>query len=142
MMARIQPADDDAVKEPTYDTKAISEVNASNKMIPNRVHEHKNHRKRNTVVNTSIDDQIDTSIIFDYPYVENKGGSNEHDLNAHDPYHDSHINPSYSQSPQSYDVTHPSSVVDYEEDYQEELQRDSQDDKITTAMMLLARAIT
>nr|GEV34831.1 hypothetical protein [Tanacetum cinerariifolium] len=88
MMARIQPADDDAVKEPTYDTKAISEVNASNKMIPNRVHEHKNHRKCNTVVNTSIDDQIDTSIIFDYPYVENKGGSYEHDLNAHDPYHD------------------------------------------------------
>nr|GEZ28905.1 hypothetical protein [Tanacetum cinerariifolium] len=37
---------------------------------------------------------------------------------------------------------HPSSVVDYEEDYQGELQGNSQEEKLTTAMMLLARAIT
>ncbi|GJW20889.1 hypothetical protein Tco_0031511 [Tanacetum coccineum] len=49
---------------------------------------------------------------------------------------------SYSHSPQPYYVTHPSSVVDYEEDYQGELQWDSQEDKLTTAMMLLAQAIT
>ncbi|GJZ68587.1 retrovirus-related pol polyprotein from transposon TNT 1-94, partial [Tanacetum coccineum] len=54
----------------------------------------------------------------------------------------SHASSSYSNSPQSYYVTHPSSVVDYEEDYQGELQEDSQEDKLTTAMMLLARAIT
>nr|GEX12160.1 hypothetical protein [Tanacetum cinerariifolium] len=54
----------------------------------------------------------------------------------------SYENPSYSQSPQSYYVIHPSSVVDYKEDYQGELQGDSQEDKIKTAMMLLARAIT
>ncbi|GJT43632.1 hypothetical protein Tco_0952347 [Tanacetum coccineum] len=54
----------------------------------------------------------------------------------------SHASPSYSHSPQPYYVTHPSSVVDYEEDYQGELQGDSQKDKLTTAMMLLARAIT
>nr|GEU50510.1 hypothetical protein [Tanacetum cinerariifolium] len=47
-----------------------------------------------------------------------------------------------SNSPQPYYVTHPSSVVDYEEDYQGELHVDSQEDKLTTAMMLLARAIT
>ncbi|GKE39840.1 hypothetical protein Tco_1463245, partial [Tanacetum coccineum] len=52
----------------------------------------------------------------------------------------SHANSSYS--PQPYYVTHPSSVVDYEDEYQEELQGDSQEDKLTTAMMLLARAIT
>ncbi|GJZ28567.1 hypothetical protein Tco_0573214 [Tanacetum coccineum] len=40
-------------------------------------------------------------------------------------------------SPQSYYVTHPSSVVDYEEDYQGELQGDSQEDKLTTAMMMV-----
>ncbi|GJY76780.1 hypothetical protein Tco_0481896 [Tanacetum coccineum] len=50
----------------------------------------------------------------------------------------SHANPSYLQSPQSYYVTHPSSVVDYDEDYQGELQGDSQEDKLITAMMLLA----
>nr|GEY32250.1 hypothetical protein [Tanacetum cinerariifolium]GFA92868.1 hypothetical protein [Tanacetum cinerariifolium] len=53
-----------------------------------------------------------------------------------------HAKPSYSNSPQPYYVTHPASVIDYEEDYQGELQGDSQEDKLTTAMMLLARAIT
>ncbi|GJT93397.1 hypothetical protein Tco_1082242 [Tanacetum coccineum] len=52
----------------------------------------------------------------------------------------SYANSSYS--PQPYYVTHPSSVVDYEDEYQGELQGDSQEDKLTTAMMLLARAIT
>ncbi|GJX13314.1 hypothetical protein Tco_0205072 [Tanacetum coccineum] len=52
----------------------------------------------------------------------------------------SHANSSYS--PQPYYVTHPSSVADYEDEYQRELQGDSQEDKLTTAMMLLARAIT
>ncbi|GKC71632.1 putative RNA-directed DNA polymerase [Tanacetum coccineum] len=51
----------------------------------------------------------------------------------------SHAN---SSSLQPYYVTHPSSVVDYEDEYQGELQGDSQEDKLTTAMMLLARAIT
>ncbi|GKA05646.1 hypothetical protein Tco_0684766 [Tanacetum coccineum] len=45
-------------------------------------------------------------------------------------------------SPQPYYVIHPLSVVDYDDEYQRELQRDSQEDKLTTAMMLLARAIT
>ncbi|GKB42933.1 hypothetical protein Tco_0887875 [Tanacetum coccineum] len=66
------------------------------------------------------------------------------DLIAHSNTYSSQspANPSYSQSPQSYYVTHTSSIVDYEEDYQGKLQGDSQDDKLTTAMMLLARAIT
>ncbi|GJZ81697.1 RNA-directed DNA polymerase, eukaryota, reverse transcriptase zinc-binding domain protein [Tanacetum coccineum] len=45
----------------------------------------------------------------------------------------SHANPSYS--PQPYYVTHPSLVVDYDDKYQRELQGDSQEDKLTTAMM-------
>ncbi|GJT49919.1 retrovirus-related pol polyprotein from transposon TNT 1-94 [Tanacetum coccineum] len=45
----------------------------------------------------------------------------------------SHANSSYS--PQPYYVTHPSSVVDYEDEYQGELQEDSQEDKLTTAMI-------
>ncbi|GKC38750.1 hypothetical protein Tco_1051134 [Tanacetum coccineum] len=61
MMARIQPVDDNAVTEPNYDAKAVSEVNASHKMIPKGVHEHKNHGKRKTVINTSDDDQIDSN---------------------------------------------------------------------------------
>ncbi|GJU03771.1 retrovirus-related pol polyprotein from transposon TNT 1-94 [Tanacetum coccineum] len=88
MMARIQPADDNDVTEPNYDTKAVNEVNASHKMIPKGVHEHKNHGKRKTIINTSDNDQIDSNIIFDDPYVENNGGSAEDYSNAHDQYHD------------------------------------------------------
>ncbi|GKC21480.1 retrovirus-related pol polyprotein from transposon TNT 1-94, partial [Tanacetum coccineum] len=41
-----------------------------------------------------------------------------------------HANSSYSPHP--YYVTHPSSVVDYEDEYQGDLQGDSQEDKLTT----------
>ncbi|GKF00384.1 putative RNA-directed DNA polymerase [Tanacetum coccineum] len=54
----------------------------------------------------------------------------------------SHASPLYSHSPQPYYVTHPSSVVDSEEDYQKELQEDAHEDKLLTTMMLLAREIT
>ncbi|GJZ85165.1 hypothetical protein Tco_0650504 [Tanacetum coccineum] len=47
----------------------------------------------------------------------------------------SHASPSYCHSPQPYYVTHPSLVVDFEEDYQRDLQGDAQEDKLTTTMM-------
>ncbi|GKG29400.1 hypothetical protein Tco_0416765 [Tanacetum coccineum] len=50
------------------------------------VHDHTNHVKLKTVFDTSDDDQIDSSIIFDDPYVENNGGADEHDSNAHDQF--------------------------------------------------------
>ncbi|GJU75308.1 integrase, catalytic region, zinc finger, CCHC-type containing protein [Tanacetum coccineum] len=83
MMARIQPADDNAESEPSYDAKAVNEVNASNK-----VHEQVNRVKRKTIIHTSDDDQIDSNIIYDDPYVKNNGDTSEHDSNAHDEYHD------------------------------------------------------
>ncbi|GKD13307.1 hypothetical protein Tco_1197714 [Tanacetum coccineum] len=88
MMAQIQPADDNGVQKPNYDAKAVSEVNASHKMIPKGVHEHKNYGKHKIIINTSDDDQIDSNIIFDDPYVGNSGRSDEHDSTAHDQYHD------------------------------------------------------
>ncbi|GKA00007.1 hypothetical protein Tco_0672557 [Tanacetum coccineum] len=56
---------------------------------------------------------------------------------AHSNVHSSHshASPLYSHSPQPYYVTHPSSVIDYEKDYQGELQGDAQEDKLTTTMM-------
>ncbi|GJV59338.1 hypothetical protein Tco_1465438 [Tanacetum coccineum] len=83
MMARIQPADDNADSQPFYYAKAVSVVNASNK-----VHEQLNHAKHKPIIHTSDDDKIDSNIIFDDPYVKNNGGTSEHDLNAHDEYHD------------------------------------------------------
>ncbi|GKD19890.1 hypothetical protein Tco_1209048 [Tanacetum coccineum] len=47
----------------------------------------------------------------------------------------SHANSSYSTQP--YYVTHPPSIVDNDDDYQGELQGDSQEDKLTIAIMLL-----
>ncbi|GKB89417.1 hypothetical protein Tco_0961689 [Tanacetum coccineum] len=76
LMARIQPA------VPSYDAKAVSEVNASSK-----VHEQMRHEKHKTIIQTSDDDQIDSNIIFDDPYVENNGGMSDHDSNDHDEYH-------------------------------------------------------
>ncbi|GJR93142.1 hypothetical protein Tco_0265316 [Tanacetum coccineum] len=86
MMAQIQPADGNAVTKPTYDAKAISEVNASHK-----AHEQVNHVKRKTIIHASDDDQIDSNNIFDDPYVENNGGTSEHDLTDHDEYHNIQI---------------------------------------------------
>nr|GEU78120.1 hypothetical protein [Tanacetum cinerariifolium] len=85
MMAHIQPADDNAVTEPNYDAKDVSEVNASHK-----VHGQVNHVKRKTIIHTSNDYQIVSNIIFDDPYVKNNGGTSKHDSNAHGQYHDIH----------------------------------------------------
>nr|GEX67916.1 retrovirus-related Pol polyprotein from transposon TNT 1-94 [Tanacetum cinerariifolium] len=71
---------------PSYDTKAVSEVNASSK-----VHKQVSHVKYKTIIQTSDDAQIDSNIIFDDPYVENNGGTSEHDSNAHDEYHEIHM---------------------------------------------------
>nr|GEW48854.1 hypothetical protein [Tanacetum cinerariifolium] len=43
-----------------------------------------NHVKLKTVIYTFDDDQIDSSIILDDPYVDNNGGTDEHNSNAHD----------------------------------------------------------
>ncbi|GKB90127.1 hypothetical protein Tco_0962399 [Tanacetum coccineum] len=91
LMARIQPTDDKTDAEPTYDVDALGEVNASqihlkSRMHSESVHKHTNHVKLKTVINTFDGDQIDSSIIFDDPYVDNNGGTDEHDSNAHDQF--------------------------------------------------------
>nr|GEV37377.1 putative ribonuclease H-like domain-containing protein [Tanacetum cinerariifolium] len=63
-------------------TAVVIEVNASSK-----VHKQMHHEKCKTIIQTSDDDQIDSNIIFDDPYVENNGGTSDHNLNAHNKYH-------------------------------------------------------
>ncbi|GJW34743.1 hypothetical protein Tco_0057663 [Tanacetum coccineum] len=82
LTARIQPTDGNAETVSSYDSKTVSEVNASSK-----VHEQMRCAKRKTIIQTSDDDQIDSNIIFDDPYVENNGGTSDHDSNDHDEYH-------------------------------------------------------
>nr|GEW45153.1 hypothetical protein [Tanacetum cinerariifolium] len=89
MMARIQATDDKGNAEPTSDADDLGEVNALQvhlkiRMHSESVHEHTNHAKLKTVITTSDDDQIDSSIIFFDPYVDNNGGIYAHDSHAHD----------------------------------------------------------
>ncbi|GJY22521.1 integrase, catalytic region, zinc finger, CCHC-type containing protein [Tanacetum coccineum] len=53
-----------------------------------------------------------------------------------------HTSSSSSQSPPAYYVTHPPSVVDYDDDYHGDTFKNVSEDTLTSAMMLLARAIT
>ncbi|GJR82145.1 putative ribonuclease H-like domain-containing protein [Tanacetum coccineum] len=83
LMARIQLATRNAETVPSYDAKAVSEVNASSK-----VQEQVSHVKHKTIFQTFNDDQIDSNIIFDDPYVEHNGGTSNHGSNDHDKYHE------------------------------------------------------
>ncbi|GKF13397.1 hypothetical protein Tco_0054859 [Tanacetum coccineum] len=106
--------------------------------------------RHNQTGDTVSYDQLYDSLVQFKPHVQAskaKRASMNHDplaLIAHSNASSSqfHASSSYSHSPQPYYVIHPSLVVDYEEDYQGKLQGDSQEDKLTTAMMLLAPAIT
>ncbi|GKA51757.1 hypothetical protein Tco_0744953 [Tanacetum coccineum] len=82
LMARVQPADGNAETMPSYDAKAVNEVNASSNS-----HEQMRHEKRKIIIQTSDNDQIDSNFIFDDPYVGNNGATSDHDLNDHEKYH-------------------------------------------------------
>ncbi|GKC84839.1 integrase, catalytic region, zinc finger, CCHC-type containing protein [Tanacetum coccineum] len=89
MMACIQPTDDKSNAKPTYDDEFISEVNASqvdmiNGLLSKSDHEQCQHEKLETIIHTSADDQIDSDIISDDPYMDNNSGQAEHDTNTHD----------------------------------------------------------
>ncbi|GJV01654.1 hypothetical protein Tco_1335223 [Tanacetum coccineum] len=65
--------------------------------------------------------------------------------NTHDPFAlvaNTYASSSSSQSPTAYYVTHPPFMVDYDDDYQGDEVCDDQEDSLTTATMLLSRAIT
>ncbi|GJU50858.1 hypothetical protein Tco_1220413 [Tanacetum coccineum] len=95
----------------------------------------------------SYDELYDSLVQFE-PHVlasRAKKAAKNHDplaLISHSIASSSHPHAYSSYSSQSYYVTHPPSVVDYDDEYQGELQGNSQEDKLTTAMMLLARAIS
>nr|GFA40577.1 hypothetical protein [Tanacetum cinerariifolium] len=89
MMACIQPTDDNSDAKPTYDVEFISEVNALqidmiNGLLSKSDHEQCHHKKLETIIHTSVDDQIVSNIIFAYSYVDNNDGQAKHDTNSHD----------------------------------------------------------
>nr|GEU75405.1 retrovirus-related Pol polyprotein from transposon TNT 1-94 [Tanacetum cinerariifolium] len=83
--------------------------------------------------------------LFDYLYQYEKlmNASRAKKIeNAHDPLALVAQTGSSSRTPSPYYVTHPSSVVDYDDDYQRDALQNNFDDQLTSAMMLLARVIT
>ncbi|GJR29209.1 hypothetical protein Tco_1105441 [Tanacetum coccineum] len=89
-------------------------------------------RQNANIKETEFDHLFDTPSKYE-PHViasRAKKAARNHDLLAlvvHSNVHSSHshASPSYSHSPQPYYITHPSSVIDYEEDYQGEIQGDA-----------------
>nr|GEW42442.1 Gag-Pol polyprotein [Tanacetum cinerariifolium] len=99
-------------------------------------------RHNQTGDTVSYDVLYDSSVKFEPHFLASKArkATKNHDplaVIAHSNASLSQSHANFSYSPQSYYVTHPSSVVDYEDEYQGELQRDSQEDKLTTAMMMV-----
>ncbi|GJS60341.1 hypothetical protein Tco_0655125 [Tanacetum coccineum] len=91
MMARIQPTNIDSNKGPSYDSAFISEVQTPstsfmNMLFSNSHHEQTYHEQPQIINSTTVDDQINSNIIFDDLNVEVDDGSVEHDKNAHDSY--------------------------------------------------------
>ncbi|GJT01055.1 hypothetical protein Tco_0822224 [Tanacetum coccineum] len=140
----------DACKDAQKLWERIRREGESLDSVYERLSTHVNVMDRNDVHLSDIeyDSLYDTLLQFE-PHVQAskaKKAAKNHDPLALIAYSNayssqSHASPSYSHSSQPYYVTHPSSVVDSEEDYQRELQGDVQEDKLTTAMMLLAREI-
>nr|GEV33127.1 retrovirus-related Pol polyprotein from transposon TNT 1-94 [Tanacetum cinerariifolium] len=74
------------------------------------------------------------------PCIKGKETAKNHDplaLIAHSNASSSHSHANFSCSSQPYYVRHPPSVIDYDDEYQGELQGDSQEDKLITAMMMV-----
>ncbi|GJV51663.1 hypothetical protein Tco_1447404 [Tanacetum coccineum] len=89
MMARIQQANTDSDEGPSYDSAFISEVQTPstsfmNPLFFNSNHEQTYHEQPKIINSPTSDDQINSDIIFDDPYVEVNDESVEHDKNTHD----------------------------------------------------------
>ncbi|GKC54812.1 hypothetical protein Tco_1077557, partial [Tanacetum coccineum] len=76
LMARLQPADGNTDTMPSYDKKVVSQIND-----PSKAHEQVSHVKRKTIIQTTNDDQVDSSIIFDDLFMDNNGAENQKRLN-------------------------------------------------------------
>ncbi|GJS04035.1 retrovirus-related pol polyprotein from transposon TNT 1-94 [Tanacetum coccineum] len=91
MMARIQPANIDSDEGPSYDSAFISEVQTPSTSYMNPLFTDNNHEQtypeQPKIINSTIgNDQINSNIIFDNPYVDVNNGSVDHDKHVHASY--------------------------------------------------------
>ncbi|GKC91815.1 hypothetical protein Tco_1152464 [Tanacetum coccineum] len=87
------------------------------------------------ITKVSYDELFDYLLKYEKTVIASRAKKleNTHELVAHT---------SSSQPSPAYYVTHPSSVVDYDDEYQGETFQNDSEDPLTSAMILLARAIT
>ncbi|GJT47759.1 hypothetical protein Tco_0973916 [Tanacetum coccineum] len=85
--SNLKDEENDFMLDNSYGDETLEELTAA-VYAATRVHEQVNRVQSKTLIYTSNDDPIDSNIIFYYPYVENNGGTSEHDSIAHDEYHD------------------------------------------------------
>ncbi|GJY88893.1 hypothetical protein Tco_0503521 [Tanacetum coccineum] len=130
----------DNLKQYEADIKAMNLILI---FIPNDIYNSVDSRQTAKEMNIR-DDPFDE--LFDYlqQYEKLVNASRAKKLEkSHDPLAVvAHTSSSSSRSPQPYYVTHPPSVVDYDDDYQGDTFQNDPEDPLTSAKMLLARAIT
>ncbi|GJR52880.1 hypothetical protein Tco_1403401 [Tanacetum coccineum] len=78
--------ENDFMLDNSYEEETMEELTTAIMLMARIQPADVSHVKCKTIIQTSDDDQIDSNIIFDDPYVENNGSTSEHDLNAHDEY--------------------------------------------------------
>nr|GEV05775.1 hypothetical protein [Tanacetum cinerariifolium] len=137
-----------AITNDTYNSVDVSKEGESLESVYKRLTTLVNIMDHNNIRDVVSYDELYDSLVQFKRHVQAskaKKAAKNHDplaLLAHLNASSSQFHANYFYSPQPYYVTHPSSVVDYEDEDQGELQGNSQKDKLTTAMMLLAQAIT
>ncbi|GKD81090.1 hypothetical protein Tco_1347929 [Tanacetum coccineum] len=77
-----------------------------------------------------------------YKYVTNVHLAKNIKIDTYDILFDHLQHSSSSRSPTAYYVTHPPSVVDYDDDHQGDAVYDDQENSLTTTMIIIAHAIT
>ncbi|GKA36723.1 retrovirus-related pol polyprotein from transposon TNT 1-94 [Tanacetum coccineum] len=90
--AHLDDKENDFMLDNAYGDNTLEELNAAvnaskvdmiNGLLSKSDHEQRHREKLKTIIHTSADDQIDSDIIFDDPYMNNNSGQAEHDTNAH-----------------------------------------------------------
>ncbi|GKA04001.1 retrovirus-related pol polyprotein from transposon TNT 1-94 [Tanacetum coccineum] len=149
LMARIQPADNTSDAGPSYDSAFISEVQSSS----NTENEEQMYPTHTKIINSTIgDDQIDSDIIFDSPNGNVNSGSIEKDTHvpdlcaleqlARNAYQEAEKQQIFAQKVQKQNTTLTSQLELYKERVRQDDVHTNSEDPLTSAMLLLARAIT
>ncbi|GKG04847.1 retrovirus-related pol polyprotein from transposon TNT 1-94, partial [Tanacetum coccineum] len=75
-VSHLRNEENDFMLDNAYGEDSLEELTVNSL---SNAHEQVSHVKRKTIIQTTDDDQIHSSIVFDDPFVENNGCTSEHD---------------------------------------------------------------